>query len=107
MAFGIVPIMRLSPDMVRMKANITIRSNCMFLAKEMMEDLKGRVFGDFSANYSQAATTFNDTEYADYVNYRYSIADTGNASIKNITLSVWLDGTDDIFTLYTKLANRD
>ena len=100
MTFGIVPIMRFAPTILRTKATVEKMTECIFLATQKMEEVRGRALDDFDQDYNDSGTLLSGK-------YGYSIEDNLGADIKTISVSAWdIDRPADKYVLYTKIARR-
>jgi len=100
MAIGIVPIMRFGPTILQTRSKMTQKTESIFLATRKVEDLRGRIFNNFSQDYNQAGIFPNGT-------YEYSVTDDLGVDIKAISVSVWHTGhPDKKFILNAKVAQR-
>lgn len=110
LAVGLTVMMQLVARMLQLSSKQEYHNNVVFLAEREMEEVEGRLFGNFSTNCNQAVSVFA----APHAAYKYVVTDDLGATVKTIAVTVWhdadndntLDSGEESLALTTKIARK-
>lgn len=100
---ALLPIISWMPQMIQTKRKSEQQTLAVFLAQSKVEELRQGVAQKFDADYKATEVAFG----APYQDFRYTITDNLNSTLKDISVKVWhIEHPDEEIIFYTQAALR-
>ena len=103
LSIALLPLLRWLPLSIQTHLKAERKTKAIFLAQGQLEELRTAVINNFDQDYNSNPAAFNSP----YQNFRYSITDNLDGSLKTVSVKTWhIENPQDETIFYTQIARR-
>jgi prepilin-type N-terminal cleavage/methylation domain-containing protein len=103
LSIALLPLLRWVPLSIQTHLKAERKTKAIFLAQGKLEELRTAIINNFDQDYNLNPAAFN----APYQNFRYSIIDDLDSSLKTVLVKAWhIENPQDETIFYTQIARR-